>query len=292
MISRVWIGWCRDGCLIQDLPWRSGRSDVGMALGARDCGFIAENLRQGDRSRRALFVCDAPFVLVQNRVDTHYRLVKEFFDRATSTLSTRCPGESVRGRHSSRDAVVLIDEITMLAFAAPIVGRMRVSDAHLPSAASGFTSAPSRCDAALVASRHGRSLQSHHVRHASRVLRAVASGAQNLEQAWTELASEMKATNEVPSVERWNMLFNTALETDADPAQAIWVLDRMKETGAKPTAASYESLMQVCLKKEDKAAAFLLVEKMWEDKILLGDIEFPPDMEKTLRAILPPEAFD
>jgi hypothetical protein len=125
-------------------------------------------------------------------------------------------------------------------------------------------------------------------------LRATASHAvqPTIEQAWEPFRERMKETNESPPVEEWNELFRTALAAKDAPAKVIWVLERMRETGRKATAGTYEILLEVCLAQDDRAAAFLLVEKMWEDKVLLGDVSLPEDMEKTLRAILPPEAFD
>jgi hypothetical protein len=114
----------------------------------------------------------------------------------------------------------------------------------------------------------------------------------SIEQAWEPFREKMKETNESPPVAEWNELFRTALAAKDAPAKVIWVLERMRETGCKPTAGTYEILLEVCLVQGDRAAAFLLVEKMWADKVLLGDVSLPDDMEKTLRAILPPEAFD
>lgn len=95
-----------------------------------------------------------------------------------------------------------------------------------------------------------------------------------------------------PSVDEWNALFRVARDAGEQAAGALWVLERMQETGRKGTAATYEILLEICLEKGDRPAAFLLVEKMWADKVLLGDVDLPEDMEKPLRAILPPEAFD
>lgn len=131
------------------------------------------------------------------------------------------------------------------------------------------------------------------VRRARLAPRACASATKSsLESAWTSFAEKMKASGESPAVDEWNSLFTVARDAGEEPAGALWVLDRMQETGRKATAASYEILLEVCLAKNDRAAAFLLVEKMWSDKVLLGDVDLPEDMEKTLRAILPPEAFD
>jgi hypothetical protein len=98
-------------------------------------------------------------------------------------------------------------------------------------------------------------------------------------------------------LETWNELFKSGLGGGAEPAQAIWVLDRMQSSGRKAAASTYEILLEICLAgggqgEGNRAAAFLLVEKMWADKVLLGDVSLPEDMEKVLRAILPPEAFD
>lgn len=74
--------------------------------------------------------------------------------------------------------------------------------------------------------------------------------------------------------------------------QMIWIMDMMKKTGIKRDAKTYEIMMKVCISRKDNASAFYLVEQMWDDKVLLGDVDLPDGMEKTLRAILPPDAFD
>lgn len=66
----------------------------------------------------------------------------------------------------------------------------------------------------------------------------------------------------------------------------------MRDTGRTPTAATYEAALTVCAKQDDRVAAFHLVEHMYNDKVLLGDVELPDGMEDTLRAILPPDAFE
>lgn len=66
----------------------------------------------------------------------------------------------------------------------------------------------------------------------------------------------------------------------------------MRETGVKPSAVTYEKLLTLCVAHGDRIATFHLVEHMYEDKILLGDVDLPLDIENTLRAILPPEAFE
>lgn len=121
---------------------------------------------------------------------------------------------------------------------------------------------------------------------------AAVSSNESLEKAWTQHSERMQSTGESPSVAEWNKLFDIARETGCSAAQAIWILERMQVSGRKATAATYEILLEVCLSQGDRAAAFLLVEKMWSDKVLLGDVSLPEDMERTLRAILPPEAFD
>lgn len=125
-----------------------------------------------------------------------------------------------------------------------------------------------------------------------RAVVACAAAPVGLEAAWTAFSASMAESGEAPAVSEWDKLFREARDSDEDPAKAIWVLERMHQAGAKPTAGTYEILLEICLKKDDRAAAFLLVEKMWADKVLLGDVTLPDDMEKTLRAILPPEAFD
>lgn len=132
----------------------------------------------------------------------------------------------------------------------------------------------------------------HVTLRSGRVVVACAAAPVGLEAAWTAFSANMAESGEAPAVAEWDKLFKEARDTGEDPAKAIWVLERMQQAGAKPTAGTYEILLEICLKKDDRAAAFLLVEKMWGDKVLLGDVTLPDDMEKTLRAILPPEAFD
>lgn len=121
---------------------------------------------------------------------------------------------------------------------------------------------------------------------------ACAAPAQNLEAAWAPFSASMAASDSSPPTSDWNALFAIARDARDDPAAAIWALERMQASGRTATAATYEILLEVCLQRGDEAAAFLLIEKMWKDKVLLGDVSLPEGMEKTLRSILPPEAFD
>lgn len=66
----------------------------------------------------------------------------------------------------------------------------------------------------------------------------------------------------------------------------------MRDAGLKPTAVTYDKILSLCAQTDDRNAAFLLVELMFEDKVLLGDVELPQGMETVLRNILPPEAFE
>jgi hypothetical protein len=148
-------------------------------------------------------------------------------------------------------------------------------------------------------STFGQSATRAHVARAQQALGQKHVVRAGLEAEWGPFATWMKSSGESPEVGAWNELFRSGLGGGADPAQAIWVLERMQQSGRKATAATYEILLEICLGKngnskanDDRAAAFLLVEKMWADKVLLGDVSLPGDMEKTLRAILPPEAFD
>lgn len=109
-----------------------------------------------------------------------------------------------------------------------------------------------------------------------------------LEAAWEVFAAKMKATSESPAVEEWNALLEVA---DA-PAKAVWVMNTMRDTGRRPTAGTYQRIIDCCERAGDRPAAFHMVELMFKDKILIGDVDLPDGMEAVLRTILPPEAFD
>jgi hypothetical protein len=158
------------------------------------------------------------------------------------------------------------------AFAAP---------AALPSAAASAGANASLCSRRRAPARTARPTRAR-----------AATPRMGLETAWPAFAAGLAAGGDAPAVAEWDALLRAGRDAGDAPAAAIWVLDRMREAGRRPTAATYEILLEVCLKVDDRAAAFLLVEKMWEDKVLLGDVTLPDSMEKTLRAILPPEAFD
>jgi len=101
----------------------------------------------------------------------------------------------------------------------------------------------------------------------------------------------MREADAVPPVAAWNELLDTAAQS-GELDKALWILGTMKATGTKPTAVTYELLLAGCAKSADRQVAFSLIEQMWDDKVLLGDVTLPDGMEDTLRAILPPEAFD
>lgn len=98
----------------------------------------------------------------------------------------------------------------------------------------------------------------------------------------------MRTTGEVPPYDEWHQMIDVCDE----PSKAIWVINLMRDTGRTPTAATYERVLTLCARKDDRSAAFHLVEGMFGDKVLLGDVELPEGMEKVLRKILPPEAFE
>lgn len=119
-----------------------------------------------------------------------------------------------------------------------------------------------------------------------------AAPAGGIEAAWAPFAERMKALDASPEISEWNALLDVAVEAGDLPAKAIWVLETMRSTGRAPTAETYQRVLQVCAAHSDRAAAFHLVEHMWKDGILIGDVELPDGMEDVLRSILPPEAFD
>lgn len=114
------------------------------------------------------------------------------------------------------------------------------------------------------------------------------SSAQTIESAWAELATKMRTSGQIPSHDEWHQL----LDVCDEPSKAIWVINLMRDTGRTPTAATYERALALCGQKDDRSAAFHLVEGMFGDKVLLGDVELPEGMEEVLRKILPPEAFE
>ncbi|GAB0496022.1 hypothetical protein MMPV_007332 [Pyropia vietnamensis] len=111
------------------------------------------------------------------------------------------------------------------------------------------------------------------------------------EAAWTAFADKMRADDAIPPLASWNELLNTAAMS-GELDKALWILGTMKATGTRPTAVTYEILLAGCAAAGDRNVAFSLIEQMWDDKVLLGDVTLPDGMEETLRAILPPEAFD
>lgn len=133
--------------------------------------------------------------------------------------------------------------------------------------------------------------------HRARRARMAAAGAPagataGLEGAWAAFAGKMGETGVAPPVDEWNTLLDVCLAAREPASKAIWVVATMRETGVKPTAGTYDRVLAVCREVDDRAAAFHLVEQMWQDGVLLGDVELPEGMEDTLRTILPPEAFD
>lgn len=131
----------------------------------------------------------------------------------------------------------------------------------------------------------------HHSAH-GRVRMTAAGQTETLEKAWPAFAERMKAADEVPPVEDWHYLLDIAVKAGDDPKLGIWLINLMHETGLKPTAVTYEKVLHLCALKKDRVAAFHLVEHMFQDKVLLGDVELPDGMEDVLRKILPPEAFE
>ncbi|KAA8499766.1 hypothetical protein FVE85_7351 [Porphyridium purpureum] len=119
---------------------------------------------------------------------------------------------------------------------------------------------------------------------------AQVSAAANVEQAWAVFSAKMKETNTVPPTEDWNELLKVAAR-DNDLQRGVWVVKTMRDVGMRATPLSYEILLEMCIRQGDKQGAFHLVEQMYEDKVPLSDVELPEGMEKTLKAILPPEAF-
>ncbi|PXF41232.1 hypothetical protein BWQ96_09046 [Gracilariopsis chorda] len=115
---------------------------------------------------------------------------------------------------------------------------------------------------------------------------------QTFETTWNTLSARMRDTNESPPLADWHRLLEACEFSEDGPSKAIWVLNLMRKLETRATAASYERVLQVCNEHGDRAAAFHLVELMFEDKVKLGDVQLPDGMEETLRSILPPEAFE
>lgn len=115
---------------------------------------------------------------------------------------------------------------------------------------------------------------------------------QSIDVAWATFAEKMKQTGEIPAIEEWHELLDVCEATCDKADKAIWIVNLMRETGLKPTAVTYEKVLRICSIMDDRAAAFHLVEHMFTDKVLLGDVELPDGMEEVLRKILPPEAFE
>lgn len=102
----------------------------------------------------------------------------------------------------------------------------------------------------------------------------------------------MRESGEIPGYDAWHKLLDGAYEADDEPCRAVWVVNLMRETGRVPTAVTYEKVLRICRRRGDRETAFMLVEGMFADKVLLGDVELPEGMEEVLRKILPPEAFE
>lgn len=113
-----------------------------------------------------------------------------------------------------------------------------------------------------------------------------------LQLTWPRFADHMGKSGEVPPISDWHVLFDGCVRANDKPSTVVWLLSLMKETGVKPTAVTYEKCLEICQLHDDRVAAFHLIEFMFEDKILLGDVELPDGMEATLRTILPAEAFE
>lgn len=114
----------------------------------------------------------------------------------------------------------------------------------------------------------------------------------SLEVTWPVFAAQMRETNVIPDYDAWHTLLDGCVRAGDLPASAIWVINLMRETGRTPVAATYERVIEVAIKHDDRVAVFHLVELMYKDKVLLGDVELPEDMENLLRSILPPESFE
>lgn len=127
---------------------------------------------------------------------------------------------------------------------------------------------------------------------AHRSARMTAASPQTIETAWPAFADKMKTSGEIPPLEEWHALLDIANAARDDTSKVIWLLNLMRETGLKPTAVTYEKILNICADRDDRSAAFHIVEHMFKDKVLLGDVDLPDGMEDVLRKILPPEAFE
>lgn len=114
----------------------------------------------------------------------------------------------------------------------------------------------------------------------------------NIDTAWPPFAEKMRVTDKIPPLEEWHALLDVCVAARDPVNKAIWVLNLMRETGLVPTAVTYEKVLSLCAMNEDRKAAFLLVELMFYDKVLLGDVQLPDGLEAILRKILPPDAFE
>lgn len=102
----------------------------------------------------------------------------------------------------------------------------------------------------------------------------------------------MKSSGEIPPLAEWHALVDAADAAGDDASKIIWLVNLMRDTGIKPTAITYEKVLKICSDRDDRPAAFHMVEHMFTDKVLLGDVDLPDGMENVLRKILPPEAFE
>eukprot|EP00177_Eucheuma_denticulatum_P004511 GFKZ01008200.1.p1 GENE.GFKZ01008200.1~~GFKZ01008200.1.p1 ORF type:complete len:178 (-),score=20.06 GFKZ01008200.1:7-540(-) len=118
------------------------------------------------------------------------------------------------------------------------------------------------------------------------------TGGKRIDESWPSFADGMRETGEIPDYEAWHGLLDSAYEAEDEPWRAVWLLNLMRETGRVPTAVTYDKVLGICARRGDRETAFSLVEGMWKDKVLLGDVELPEGMEEVLRKILPPEAFE
>lgn len=91
------------------------------------------------------------------------------------------------------------------------------------------------------------------------------------EAAWTAFADKMRAEDAIPPLASWNELLTTAANS-GELDKALWILGTMKATGTRPTAVTYEILLAGCAAAGNRTVAFSLIEQMWDDKVLLGDV--------------------
>lgn len=125
-----------------------------------------------------------------------------------------------------------------------------------------------------------------------RPLRMTSTAPATIDTAWPAFAAKMKESNVVPPLEEWHALIDQCVAARDPVSKIVWVLSVMRETGLVPTAVTYEKVLMLCIFNEDREAAFLLVELMFHDKVLLGDVQLPEGLEPVLRKILPPDAFE